>query len=164
MAQKVSIYTENLGAVQDTLEQWLSFKRFLLKSYGEEKLTPDDEAAFLEIKSSVTKGVRTIGEKLKPLALEYGQTTIRDMLNRCVSLTHLRALPMPDRDQLLKSWHTVFVKMSRTVGALKFMEEGYRPPQPKKRKKAKKGGVGMNAPTIAVVLAAAAAAWWFFLR
>jgi hypothetical protein len=77
----------------------------------------------------------------------------------------LRAQPAPDRDQLLKQWHTVYVKLSRTVGALKFMEEGYRPPIPKKKKsKGAKGGSTKTIVGVVVIAAAAAAVWYFFFR
>lgn len=165
MAPKPSPYAENLGLVQETLERWLSFRAYLVKAFSDEQTTPDDEAAFLEIKSGVTKGLRSLGERLKDLSLDIGAQGVRDLLNKCVSLNHLGSLPAADRETLRRNWHQAFIKMSRTAGALKFMDEGYRPPVPKKKRKKGKGGAIPKPAVVALVVAAAAfAAWWFLMR
>ncbi|MCB2155737.1 hypothetical protein KQI84_12705 [bacterium] len=139
--------------VQNTLEQWLSFKKYLNKSFGEEDVTPEDESNFLEVKSAVARNVRSVGERLKEMKeLDYGGSAIRDLLNKCVSVGHLRALPAADKRALYKDWHGVFVRLSRTVGALKFMSEGYIPRSQRAAGKKKKGGGGSKGKVIAIVV------------
>jgi hypothetical protein len=59
-----------------------------------------------------------------------------------ISITHIRNMPEADRRTFYKEWHSSMVYLSRTVGAFKFLSEGYRPPEPK-AKKGKKGGPPM---------------------
>jgi len=149
---------ENLGLVQNTLEHWLSFKRYVMKGFGEDAITPEDETGFLEVKSSVAKNIRSLTERLKEVGnFDFGGTIVRDQLNKCVSVGHLRALPMSDRRAMLKEWHVVFVRLSRTVGALKFISEGYVPQVPGAKKK--KGGPPKGAiiGVVAVVVIVAVA-------
>lgn len=149
---------ENLALVQNTLERWLSFRKFLLVANTDQEISSEDEANFLEIKSSVARNVRALGERSKDAAgggnLDYGEKTIRELLNKCVSVMHLRALPINDKRQIYKDWHGAFVRLSRSVGALKFMSEGYVPPvAAKKGSKGTKGGAKKAVIVVAVVAA-----------
>ncbi|MBI5154880.1 hypothetical protein HZA57_06555 [Candidatus Poribacteria bacterium] len=145
-----------LALVQNTMEQWLSFKKYLGKSFSEDEIVSEDETSFLEIKSSVARNIRTLGERVKEVEnLDYGGTSIRDLLNKCVSVSHLRALPLNDRRALYKDWHSVFVRLSRTVGAFKFISEGYVPGSAGGKKGAKgkgKGKKGGNKTVMIVVV------------
>lgn len=156
---------ENLALVQNTLERWISFKKFLLFSYTDQEIGSEEEANFLEIKSNVARNVRTLGERFKAAAsgMDYGEKTIRDLLNKCVSVTHLRGLPLNDRRHIYKEWHTAFIRLSRSVGALKFLSEGYVPPDPTKKKKGKGGAVSaIIAVVVVVLLAVVGFAIWLF--
>lgn len=136
---------DNLGLVQGTLEQWLTFKKFLLLAFSKDEISHDAEGSFLEIKSVVARNVRTLGERAKDMGgLDYGDKIMRELLNKCVSATSVRALPEADKRNLYKQWHTVYVRLSRAVGALKFMSEGYVPVVATKggKKKGKGGGKG----------------------
>ncbi len=155
---KKTVVNDNLALVQNTLEQWLSFKKYLLKSFSEEaEIDSDDESNFLEVKSSVARNIRSLSERLKEVApLDYGEKHIRELLNKCVSVSHIRSLPAPDKRALFKEWHGAFISLSRCVGALKFMSEGYIPPPPSKdgkggkgkSRKSKSGGGGNKMPMI----------------
>lgn len=137
---KQQVVNDHLSVVQGTLEQWISFRRFMNKAYGADEIAPDDEASFLEVKSAVARNVRTLTERSKTFAgLDCGEKTIRDLLNRCVSVGHLRALPQADKKMIVKDWHNAFVRLSRSVGALKFMSEGYVPDAMRKKKRKGKG-------------------------
>ena len=137
---KKNLVDDNLQLAQHTLEHWLSFKRYLIKSFGEDPVAAEDETNFLEVKSAVAKTLRTMQERMKSfVGIDYGGSQIRDLLNRCVSVGHLRNLPPTDKRNIYKDWHSVFIRLSRTVGAFKFMSEGYIPPPPK-GKQAKKPG------------------------
>lgn len=158
---KKVVIDEYLTLVQGTLEQWLAFRKYLLKAFSDEEIGPDDETDFLDIKSNVARNVRTMSERIKGYAgLDYGDKMIRELLNKCVSANTLRTLPEKDQSALLTEWHKVFIRLSRSVGALKFMSEGYVPPAPgtgKKGKKGKKKGgnkgvaIGVGAAVVVVV-------------
>ncbi len=131
---------ENLTLVQNTLELWLSFRRFMLKGYSEAEVTAADETDFLEVKSSLSKNLRALSERIRAVGnIDYGEKSIRELLTKCVSVSHLRQVPKADQKSIRKDWHSVFVRLSRCVGALKFLSEGYIPQSPSGKGKKKKG-------------------------
>lgn len=119
---------EIAGIVHGMLEQWLGFKRFFMKAFTTEALAPDDESTFLEVKAQLARNMRSLADKINEKEYYFGGDKANALLRQCVSVSHLRSLPIPDRRTLLKDWHTVFVHLSRTVGAFKFLSEGYIPP------------------------------------
>jgi len=151
---KKQVIEENLALVQNTLEQWLSFRRYMTKAFSEAEIASPDETDFLEVKSAIAKNVRNLGERMKEIgALDYGEKSIRELLNKCVSVSHLRNLPPRDQSGLRQEWHVVFVRMSRSVGALKFLSEGYVPQTAAKGRKRRKGlGKGAIAGIVAAVV------------
>ncbi|MDK2973135.1 MAG: hypothetical protein PWP23_2890 [Candidatus Sumerlaeota bacterium] len=155
---KKAVIDEHLSLVQGTLEQWLTFKKFLLLAFSNEPITSEAEGNFLEIKSAVARNIRTLGERVKDTGgIDYGDKIVRELLNKCVSATSVRSLPDADKRTLYKQWHTAFVRLSRSVGALKFMSEGYVPQSGGKGKKGKKSGgaksgMGMTITIIAILL------------
>ncbi len=151
---------ENLTLVQNTLELWLSFKRFMLVGYSETEVSAADETDFLEVKSSVSKNLRALSERIRAVGnIDYGEKTIRELLTKCVSVSHLRNIPKSDQKAIRKDWHSVFIRLSRTVGALKFLSEGYQPPPVGGKTKKKKGPTPMVIGiVVAVVIGIAIAA------
>lgn len=122
---------EMASLVHNALEQWVGFRRFFDKAFTAEELAADDEASFLEVKAQIARSLRSLGDKLNEKEYYFGGDKAQALLRSCVSVSHLRSLPMPDRRAMQKDWHTVRVHLSRTVGAFKFLAEGYIPP-PKK--------------------------------
>lgn len=175
-----------LALAQNTLELWLSFRKYLQRAFTEDPIGGDEEASFLEVKSSVARNVRQMGERFNDKQFPYGGDKISGLLRSCVSVSHLRSLPLSDRRGLYKEWHTASVLLSRTVGAYKFINEGYEyvPPKgggsgapqggqsiaaikagAKTGPSAKKAGGGSKKGVVAlVVVGAAAAVWWFMFK
>jgi len=154
---KKAVIDDHLHLVQSTLEQWISFRRFMNKAFSDSEIAPDEEPSFLEVKSNVARNIRTITERSKSFpGLDAGDKIIRDMLTKCVSVAHLRALPPADQKVLLKEWHQSFIRLSRSVGALKFLSDGYLPDSMSGKKKKKKGGAPKGVVIGGVVAALAA--------
>lgn len=152
---KKNAFDENLTLVQNSLEYWLSFRKFMLKSFTDVELLTEDEANYLEVKSCIARNLRAMGERLKEIGnFDFGEKTMRELLTKCVSVTHLRALPVSDKRALQKEWHGVFIRLSRTVGALKFMSEGYVPSVAGKggKKRPSGGGGSSKGMIIAIVV------------
>lgn len=168
---KKAVIDEHLSLVQGLLEQWLTFKKFVLLAFSKEEISSESEGNFLEIKSAVARNVRTMSERVKEMGgLDYGDKIVRELLNKCVSASAVRGLPEADKRGLYKQWHTAFIRLSRAVGALKFMSEGYVPPVKGKGGKAggaAKGGgaAGLIVGIVVVVLllAGLAVAWFLGL-
>lgn len=115
-----------LGDSQHLLENWLKFKKYLMKSFTQEPLSEDEEGDFLEVKSIISRYQRMVGEKVKD-TFYYGPEKIQTLTRQCISVGHLRSLPLPDRRNLLVEWHSVYVIITRLAGAFNFMKEGYIP-------------------------------------
>lgn len=154
---------ENVSLVQSVLEKWVTLKTYLLKGFETGDIAIDDESHFLEIKSDVTRSIRSLSERLGETKLDYGDRIVRELLGKCVSVNHVQGLPLADKRSLLKDWHKAFILMSRTSGALAFLAEGYVPKAPKKSGpvKSKDGGGAKQYATVVVVLAVVAVAGWF---
>jgi len=116
-----------LNDAQNLLQHWLKIKLFFAKAITDEPITRDDEQAFLETKSDITKIQRVLGAKL-PEGVGFGVDKMQEMLRQSISIDHLRTLPTADRRGLLSMWHYVFIYLSQAVGALQFLVEGYVPP------------------------------------
>ncbi|MCX7020063.1 MAG: hypothetical protein NTY46_13955 [Candidatus Sumerlaeota bacterium] len=127
-AQKPPNFNElALSDALNLLRHWLKIKFFFAKAITDEPISRDDEQAFLETKSDITKIQRVLGPKL-PEGISFGVEKMRDMLRQSISIDHLRTLPAADRRGLLSMWHYVFIYLGQAVGALQFIVEGYVPP------------------------------------
>jgi hypothetical protein len=67
-----------------------------------------------------------LGPKL-PKEVGYGADKMQEILRQSISISHLRGLPKTDKATLMGTWHLVFINLSRAVGALQFLAEGYVP-------------------------------------
>lgn len=162
---KPAVINESLGLVQATLEQWLSFKKYLVVATKNEQVQLEDENNFLEVKSNLARTSRALGEKMKEMGrMELGEKLLKELLNKCVSMSNISNLPPTDKRQLLKDWHKVFIKLSRSIGALKMLSEGYVPEDTTKKKKKKKMDLAsLKVPIIVVVVIAAAVGFAKFM-
>lgn len=116
-----------LAEAQNLVNLWLKTRTFFAKANTEDPITREEEQAFLESKSEISRFQRILAPKLPPDA-SFGGERMIDLLRASISIGHLRGLPKPDRLVLMANWHAVFVYLSRTIGALQFMVEGYVPP------------------------------------
>ena len=132
---------ENLELAQTILSQWIRFRQYYHKGISDQEIAPDDEAEFLETKSAIAQNVRKLGQKLDGKKFNFRQNEISNLLKTMVSMHGFRNMPEPDRKTFYKDWHASLMYLSRTVGAFKFLSEGYVPPGlVAKGKKGKKGG------------------------
>lgn len=121
-----------LQEAQNLMQLWIRTKSFLLKAISEQPITREDEQAFLETKSDISRYQRVLGPKL-PEDADFGASRMQELLRQSISIGHLRGLPKSDKQNLLTAWHHVFIRLSRATGALQFVVEGYVPP-PRKAK------------------------------
>lgn len=115
---------ESFEDAQHLLEQWMKFKKYLTKSFTQEPISMDEESDFLETKSKIAKFQRMVGERVKD-TFYCGADKIQALTRQCISIMHLRSLPIIDRRNLLIEWHKVYVIITRLAGALQLIKEGY---------------------------------------
>ncbi len=161
-----------LADAEHLMELWMLTRQYFQKANTEDPITREDEQQFLEMKSDITKYQRTVTPKMPP-GVSYGAERMTDLLRQSISISHLRGLPKPDRVALIITWHSVFIQLTRAVGALKFISEGWIPQAQQKTggsnisdlKKAAGKKTGEKAawmkPKFWVMLIALVAAGWY---
>ena len=134
------------GSVKELLETWMRIKLAFQKAFSREEITPEQENAFLQLKSDLSRHYRSVGSRL-PKDLQFDGDQMMEMLKNAISMQHLQNQPVNEKRRIFNFWHQVYVKMTRTLGALETIDEGYFPslhrealktPKPKEGKGKKK--------------------------
>ena len=113
---------EDLGSL---MEIWSKFRKYFLRSFAQDPIAHEEEEDFLEVKSNIARYQRVIRQKIQD-ELYYGADQMQELLRQSISISHLRTLPVNDRQELYKKWHATWVALTRTLGAFKFFDEvGY---------------------------------------
>lgn len=123
----------NLAEAQQLLQLWVRLKAFLTKADSTDPISREEEQAFLDTKSEISRSQRTILAKL-PLGVTIAPDRLQEIMRQSISISHVRVLPKTDRTVLLANWHYVFIFVSQAVGGFQFVAEGYNPP-PRTEKK-----------------------------
>ena len=123
---KTQVIAANLEGFKNLLQLWVSFRKYFQRSFTSEPISRQEEQDFLELKSTLAKSYRALAQRSNEL-FYYGGDKILEILRQSISVGHLRALPIGDKRTLYTNWHTVFVYLSRTVGAYRFLAEGFVP-------------------------------------
>jgi hypothetical protein len=108
------------------LELWMKIKLVLIKAFGEGEIAREHETAFLQLKSDVSRIYRLISDKLPP-GLKFDGDKAMEMLKNAMTMEHLHQLPAGERQNIYKVWHAVYIRLTRTLGALETMKLGYYP-------------------------------------
>lgn len=151
---------ENLELAQTILGQWLRFREYYRKGVSGDEITMDDEQAFLDTKSTIAQNIRKLGQRIDEKMFPFRQNEISAQLKGTVSVSSFKDMNEPDRKKFYSEWYHSLTYLTRTVGALKFLNEGYRPPVAKKAaaKGRKKGKGKLKKIIIALAVLGAAGA------
>lgn len=108
------------------LDLWMRTKLVFLKAFGNEPITEEQENAYLQLKSEIQRLYRSISEELTPGLKFEGDLMIESMKN-AISMEHLRGSSPQDRQKYFSIWHQVYIRLTRTLGALDVIHAGYYP-------------------------------------
>jgi hypothetical protein len=108
------------------MDLWMNTKLVFLKAFGEGEIAREHEAAYMQLKSEVSRIFRTMAAEL-PKGMAFDGEKMIDMLKNAMTMEHLHTLPPGERQALLANWHRIYIKLSRTCGALGVMKSGYFP-------------------------------------
>lgn len=112
--------------VKNILEIWMRIKLAIQKAFSKGEITREQEHAFLQLKSDLSRLHRSVGERL-PKDLQFEGGVMVEMLKNAISMQHLQNQPVTEKRNLFSLWHKVYVRLSRTYGALEVINEGYYP-------------------------------------
>lgn len=121
--QDVDDLQENIKTL---LELWMKIKLVFVKAFGEGEITREHEAGFLQLKSEVSRIYRVVSDKLPP-GLKFDGDKAMEILKNAMSMEHLQKLPAGERQNVYKGWHNIYIRLTRTLGALETMKLGYFP-------------------------------------
>lgn len=133
-------------SVKTVLEIWMRIKLAIQKAFGKEEMTKEHEAAFLKLKSDLSRLHRSLSERL-PKELQFEGDEMIEMMKNATTMQNLHSLPVSEKRNVFARWHKIYVLMTRTFGALEVINEGYYPrihrdllktPEPGAGNKAKK--------------------------
>ncbi len=157
---------ELLDLAQTLLEQWLRYREYYLHGISQEEITGEDEADFLDTTSAIAQNSRKLGQRIDEKTFPIKRTEVAQLLRATTSIAYFRQLPDYDRTVFYKDWHVCRVYISRAMGGLKFLNEGYVPPRARKAKGKSPADQLKNLPWTIIILVAAllGAGWYFFLR
>lgn len=152
---------DSLELAQDTLGRWLRFRQYYLMAINEEEISPQDETEFLETTSSIAANIRKMSQRIDEKQFPFRGKEVAALLKAAISISNFVGMNEADRKVFYTDWHKNRIYLARTVGGLKFLQEGYRPPQPKTKgkKKANKKVKTIVFLIIAVAAAAGVASW-----
>jgi hypothetical protein len=134
---------DSLDLAQSILGQWVRYRDFFYKAISAEAIALDEETQFREVTSTLAQNIKRLQQRIDEKKFPFRGNEISAQLKNVISVQHMRNMPVADRKVFYKEWHLSMVYISRTMGALKFLSEGYQPPLPKAAagKKGKKGGI-----------------------
>ena len=128
VTKKIALLVDTREDLKHLYDLWLKFRKYYLKAFITEPISREEEHDFLEIKSEIAKYHRVLSEEVHE-NLYFAGDKIIELLRKSISVAHLRALPLVDKNLHYKMWHYIFIHLGRTLGAYQFFTEGYLPPK-----------------------------------
>ena len=108
------------------LELWMRTRLAFLKAFASDRPSQEQEDAYLNLKSEISRLYRMISERLPPGLMFEGDKMLESLKN-AMTLEHLHRQSATERQILMVLWHRIYIKITRTVGALEVMQSGYYP-------------------------------------
>lgn len=112
--------------VKNLLELWMRVRLVFVKSFGTQPIDEDQEREYLELKSELQRLYRAISENLTP-GLQFDGDKMIETLKNAISMEQLRQQSAAERQKYFGIWHQIYIKLTRTVGALEVIKAGYYP-------------------------------------
>lgn len=96
---------------------WKKLREFLLMANAGQDLTPENEAAFLTIKSEIAIRHDSLMDSLPSNQANAGQTLL-DIVIRSITLKFVHTLSAADLKKMDQEWHDSFILLTEVIGQL----------------------------------------------
>jgi hypothetical protein len=108
---------KNIQRVEAFVERWKQFSQFLDRGFKGDSFADDEEAAFLDLKS-------TIAQEYELLMTTLNEDPLRDekalrLLNSVPSMQAFKELPEGMARKIAADWHSTFISLQALLGRLK---------------------------------------------
>jgi hypothetical protein len=107
----------NIHRVEAFIEHWKQLSQFLERGFQGGVITPEEEAGFLELKSTIAQEHETL-MTLLATSSERDERPLK-LLNLVPSLEMLKELPEHMPRKISTDWHTSYLAMQALLGRLK---------------------------------------------
>jgi hypothetical protein len=126
MALTPLVVTELAEQAKNLLELWMKIRMVFVRAFGTQEITKEQEDEYLNLKGEVQSLYRAMSNQLT-LGLKFDGDKMAEILKNATSMDLLRQQTAPERQKLFAIWHQIYVKLTRTLGALEIMNAGYFP-------------------------------------
>ena len=127
MQMKPAMVEEAKPLADALLKYWLGVRDFLRLAMSAKPISREQDQNFLTTKSAMSKVFSQLRNRIPEQVLGNSEQ-MQTVMKQALSVTHIRNLPTPDKRQLYRIWHSYYMELCRTAGALKFMnDEKYYP-------------------------------------
>jgi hypothetical protein len=107
----------NIERVEEFVELWKQLSGFLDRGFNGGEFSPEEEAAFLELKSKIAQQHQVLVTLLGSL-VEYDDRAVR-LLNTVPSLASFGELADGMGKRIANEWHSTFISLQTLLGRLK---------------------------------------------
>lgn len=107
---------KNIARLESLINRWKELSQLLDRGFQQQGVEPKEEAAFLELKSSVARDYELMMTTLGSMA-DRDNRVLR-LLNMAVSLQALGALEEGVDKKIVGDWHSAFLGMQALLGKL----------------------------------------------
>ena len=105
---------------------WMQIKLVFLKAFGAAEISREQESAYMQLKTEISRLNRAASDKL-PSGLKFEGEKMMEMLKNAITMEHLRNQPASEKQNINAVWHRLYIKLTRSLGALEVMQSGYYP-------------------------------------
>ncbi len=126
MANTPDELSDLFESVKKLLELWMRIKLVLIKAFGEGEVTREQETAYLQMKSEISRIYRTVSQRLTP-GMQFDGDRMMELLKNAMTMEHLHQQPAAEQQGYYATWHAIYVRLTRTLGVLEAMKAGFHP-------------------------------------
>ena len=105
---------------------WMQMKLVFLKSFSGAEILAEHETAYMQLKTEISRLNRAVSERLTS-GLKFEGEKMMEMLKNAINMEHLRNQSANEKQNIYATWHRLFIKLTRSLGALEVMQSGYYP-------------------------------------
>lgn len=121
----VTFLHENL---QNLLQMWMKIRKVFVVSFSGRPITSEQENTYLQLKTEISRVYRGTADRLSK-GLHFDGDKMTELLKSAMTMEHLSGHEPDTQRKILASWFSIYIKMTRSLGALETIKTGYYPHQ-----------------------------------
>jgi hypothetical protein len=107
----------HIHRLEALIDNWKQFSQYLDRGFQQQNIAPEDESAFLELKSQIVREFETL-MTLLAVGTDRDERPLR-LVNVVTSLQAIRDLPEGTAGRIATDWHHTFMGWQALLGRLR---------------------------------------------